>query len=129
MQRLARLACVMPIFLAATPAFADDWTLSCSYPQQNLELLAHYNAGDPSYSLTVRRAGSVEIPVRVQQDANIIMSRDELILFTHNTEPNALQLLWRLDTEQMTSNLEIGSGVSWTRASLEGRCRQIEPTR
>lgn len=97
-------------------------------------MLALYDAGGPTYSLTVQKPGKVEIPL-TKQDAFVITGQNDLFLFTHNAKPNALQLLWRINKVPMTSTLEIGSAVSWDRRSLKvsaansSRTVEAQPTR
>ena len=124
LTKILNLAVGITLSCSATAALADDWSLSCHYPAAGLTLLAAYDADGPTYSLTVQKPGKVEIP-RTKQDAFVITGQNDLFLFTHNAEPNALQLLWRINKVPMTSTLEIGSAVSWDRQSLKGQCRQL----
>lgn len=108
-----------------TAAWADDWVLSCTYPT-GLEVIVRYDAGWPRHTLEIRRPGSSGLTANYGQEANVILARSEIVLFTKNSEANARQLLVRINSERMTSTLEAGSAVSWDYLSYQGRCREVQ---
>ena len=108
-----------------TAAFADDWMLSCTYPS-GLEIIVRYDAGWPRHTLEVRRPGSSGLTANYGQEANVILARSEIVLFTNSSEANARQLLVRINSERMTSTLEAGSSVSWDYLSYQGLCREVQ---
>jgi hypothetical protein len=107
----------------AAPARADDWVMHCMYPQARLELSLHYFAGVPSYALAVRKPGSSGLPGGKKFPANRIMTPTEMILFS--TSDTTEQALVRINSNTLTSRLELGTGASWNYKSLRGWCRHL----
>lgn len=117
---------IAAVFLAfgSSPAWADDWALSCEYAK-GVAVEITYDAGTPSHSIAVRRAGSSGLRVTELVPAARLTAEGAYTFIVDRDrtgEPNEHNLIIRLNTETMASVLEAGNGVSWDYVRLDGKC-------
>ena len=120
-RSLYRAAFAAVALVAASPAYADNWELACRFDGANAPaLLASYNAGDPSYALTITLSGDTELGRGQRIVVRPLMTSKSTILIGSST--GDLSVIFRVEKETLLAALEVGSGVSWDYKSYRGRC-------
>lgn len=124
---IGRIAAGLVALTIATPAMADDWTLMCSY-EQGVLVEIKYNAGDPSHEVAIRLNGTTDLLAHRAFVPAARLTAPGSYTFIVDRERTAVanerNLIIRLNTETMTSNLEAGNGASWDYLSLQGTCSE-----
>ncbi len=108
----------------ATPALADDWSLTCVF-NGGIQTLIQYDAGWPRYSVAVTNGGK-DLPPTKALPAGRISTPDGLLLFVNRQEEetNQRSIFIRLNSETMAATLEAGSG-GFDYLAAKGTCRAL----
>ena len=123
MRNLLRATIVTGVLLASGPARADDWSLRCRY-EGGLEAFARYDAGGPAYEIYVSTSGSSDLGRGLRMPMNNLMTPDEIVFFTQGDSD--VQVIFRVNKEDLKTTIEIGSQVSWDYQKFSGTCEAID---
>ena len=86
-------------------------------------MLLRYDAGGPTYSAVVTRSGVSELGRGQKIGLRPIKTETSLMLIGENGAD--LSVIFRVDIDALTTEVEMGSGASWDYKKLKGRCTVI----